>query len=136
MVVLLPVRTGDQGAAGNWCLMALAVAATTFRTRLFQPHGAMKCLCLLPGLAILIFVSSQAGFSAHSRYIIPALPFLFVWVSKVGRAFEMRPFTRKQLAMVAMVVLAMIWSVGSSLSMLPAQSVVFQRVGNRVANAR
>ena len=103
---------------GIWCLMALAVAATTFG-RGYSTSWRDEMLVLAPGLAILIFVSSQAGFSAHSRYIIPALPFLFVWVSKVGRAFEMRPFTRKQLAMVAMVVLAMIWSVGSSLSMYP-----------------
>ena len=43
---------------------------------------------LLPGLVLLAFVSSQTGFSLHSRYALPALPFFFLWTSKVGRAFR------------------------------------------------
>ncbi len=74
---------------------------------------------LAPFFVILIFVSSQTGFSVHSRYILPALPFLFVWTSKVGRVFEMRPFTRKRLAMALAVALALTWSVGSSLAVYP-----------------
>jgi hypothetical protein len=74
---------------------------------------------LAPGLVILVFVSSQTGFSVHSRYVIPALPFLFVWMSKIGRMFEARPFHRKRLALAAMVVIAFSWSVISSLSIYP-----------------
>ena len=120
---------------GTWCLVALAIGATIFG-RGYSASWRDEMVVLVPVVAILVFVSSQTGFSVHSRYIIPALPFLFVWMSKVGRVFEMRPFTRKRLAMAAMVVLALAWSVGSSLSHLSAQSVVFQRIGRRVANAR
>ena len=90
---------------------------------------------LVPGMVILICVSSQTGFSVHPRYVIPALPFLFVWTSKVGRAFERRPHPvslsqrergvigwfrdRKQPVMAAMVAMALAWSVGSSLSVYP-----------------
>jgi len=50
-----------------------------------------EMVVIASGLAILVFVSSQTGFSVHSRYVIPALPFLFVWTSKVARVFERRP---------------------------------------------
>ena len=103
---------------GTWCLVALAVGATIFG-RGYSAPWRDEMIVLAPGLAILIFVSSQTGFSVHSRYIIPALPFLFVWTSRVGRVFEMRPFTKKRLAMAAAVVLALTWSVGSSLWYYP-----------------
>ena len=91
---------------GTWCLVVLAIGATIFG-RGYSASWRDEIVVLVPGLMLLIFVSSQTGFSVHSRYIIPALPFLFVWTSKVGRVFEMRPFTRKRLAMAATVVLTL-----------------------------
>ena len=35
------------------------------------------------GIAILVLVSSQTGFSAHVRYAIPALPYFFIWCGKL-----------------------------------------------------
>lgn len=129
---------------GTWCLVAMAFGMTV--SGIFKkpppppaplPEGEASCckklplvgrcsaswrdemVVLLPLLTILIFVSSQNGFSAHSRYIVLVLPFLFVWTSKVAGAFEVHPFTRKRLAMATMVVLAVVWSVGSSLSVYP-----------------
>jgi hypothetical protein len=56
-----------------------------------QSHSWCDEMALMaPGLAILILVSSQTGFSAHSRYVLPALPFLFVWTSKAARVFGRR----------------------------------------------
>jgi hypothetical protein len=43
---------------------------------------------LAPAIAILVFVSSQTGFNHHLRYVLPAFPFAFIWISKVGRIFE------------------------------------------------
>jgi len=103
---------------GTWCLVALAIAATIFRRR-YTPSWRDDMLVLAPALVILISVSSQTGFSTHPRYVIPALPFLLVWASKVARAFEMRPFTRKRLAVAAMVVGALLWAVASSLAVYP-----------------
>jgi hypothetical protein len=108
---------------------------------------------LVPFFAILAFVSSQTGFSIHSRYVIPALPFLFVWISKVVRVFAPRVATpatntvqpvlgltpRGKGAKVdwlsaswrlcvslfsirtmrALVVIALVWSVASSLGIYP-----------------
>ena len=38
----------------------------------------------LPALAIITLVSSQTGFNHHMRYVLPALPFLFVGTAKLG----------------------------------------------------
>lgn len=103
---------------GTWCLLLLAVGATIFG-RGYNLAWRDEVIVLVPGLVVLFFVSSQTGFSVHSRYVIPALPFFFVWMSKVARAFDMRPFTRRRLAMAAMVALALTWSAGSSLTIYP-----------------
>jgi hypothetical protein len=104
--------------AGMWCLAALALGVTICG----QGHNASwrdEMLVLTPGLAILVFVSSQSGFSVHSRYAIPALPFLLIWTSKVARVFEMRPITTGRRALGTAVVVALTWSIGSSLWAYP-----------------
>jgi hypothetical protein len=160
---------------GTWCLLLLAIGMTVFDCVRAQPSPSIRVatvdggaerpspsvplpkgerractwreevVVLVPGLAILIFVSSQTGFSVHSRYVIPSLPFFFIWISKLGRVFERRPRplsqrergiggrslsqgergvagwlrSRRQPAMAVVVVLALVWSVGSSLSIYP-----------------
>ena len=69
---------------------------------------------LLPGVALLVFVSSQTGFSHHSRYVIPALPFFFIWMSKVGKAISW-----KRPVFSTIVAVLLLWSVGSSLWVYP-----------------
>jgi hypothetical protein len=103
---------------GTWCLLALAIGATILG-RGYSAGWRDEMLVLLPFLMLFAFVSSQTGFSIHSRYILPALPFLFVWTSKVGRVFEMRPLNGTRLATAATVATALTWSVGSSLSVYP-----------------
>ena len=43
-----------------------------------------ELLLLAPLIAIIVFVSSQTGFSIHSRYIMPSFPFIFIAISRVG----------------------------------------------------
>ena len=69
---------------------------------------------LLPIVAILVLVSSQTGFSIHSRYVLPVLPFVYVWCSKVARSLPLR-----QTLLAIGTVLALGWSVGSSLWYYP-----------------
>ena len=103
---------------GTWCVLALAVGATIVG-RGYSASWRDEMVVLAPGLAVLVFVSSQTGFSLHLRYILPALPFLFVWMSKVGGVFETRPFTTKRRVTAVAVSLALTWSIGSSLSVYP-----------------
>ena len=103
---------------GTWCLLAMAIGVTLLG-RGYSATWRDEMVVLAPGLAILIFVSSQTGFSIHSRYVVPALPFFFVWASKVGRVFEMQPCTRKRQVLAVVVVMALAWSVTSSLWVYP-----------------
>jgi 4-amino-4-deoxy-L-arabinose transferase-like glycosyltransferase len=108
----------------------------------FSASWRDEMIVLAPFFTILIFVSSQTGFSVHSRYIIPALPFLFVWTSKIGRVFEKPSEEEEELtprrevakdglffaplrlcvslfSLRGAVVLMLAWSVGSSLWYYP-----------------
>lgn len=112
---------------GTWCVAAVAVGVTAFG----RGHSVAwrdEAAVLAPGLVILIFVSSQSGFSAHSRYVIPALPFICVWMSKVAGLLQVRPMTRKHLASAAIVLMALIWSVTSSLWAYPHSMSYFNEL--------
>ena len=88
---------------GTWLLglVALGVrihglAAVTFRRRLSDNNTRSaspapnwigwrdELVLLLPAVILVAFVSSQTGFSHHFRYVLPAFPFLFIWVSSVA----------------------------------------------------
>ena len=112
---------------GTWCLVALSIGATILG-RGYSAAGRDEMVMLLPTFVLLVFVSSQTGFSVHSRYILPVLPFLFVWTSKIVRVFEMRPFNRRRLALATSIVLALAWSVISSLSIYPHSLAYFNEL--------
>lgn len=109
---------GIKVPLGTWCLAGLAFGMTIRGHRL-DGSGPDEMVVLVPGLAILILVSSQTGFSVHSRYVIPTLPLLFIWISKIGRVFDKRPVQGIQRVVAAMVVVAVTWTVGSSLWACP-----------------
>jgi 4-amino-4-deoxy-L-arabinose transferase-like glycosyltransferase len=67
----------------------------------------------LPAAIMLMFVSSQTGFSHHFRYVLPMLPFLFIGISRLGGYFQ----RRSRWAVVALALLS--WTVGSSLAITP-----------------
>jgi 4-amino-4-deoxy-L-arabinose transferase-like glycosyltransferase len=67
----------------------------------------------LPAAIILMFVSSQTGFSKHFRYALPILPFVIVGTSRVGSFIQ----RRSRWAVVAIALLC--WTVGSSLAITP-----------------
>jgi len=48
------------------------------------------------------------------RYVLPAFPFLFIWISKVGRAFQLG---HRRVAAIG--AFALVWTVGSSLWVYP-----------------
>jgi hypothetical protein len=73
-----------------------------------------EMVIFLPAVVLFIFVSSQTGFSIHSRYIIPVLPFLFLWISKLGKLFLLR---RYYLSII--VTILFLWSILSCLSIYP-----------------
>jgi hypothetical protein len=69
---------------GTLALLGCAAVGALFR----RPAGrapVAELPVLLPAAALLIFVSSQTGFSHHLRYVLPAWPFLFIGASRVLR---------------------------------------------------
>ncbi len=98
---------------GTWCLMFLAVLATLFRINC-NANWRDEMLLLVPFAMVFLVVSSQTGFSANSRYVLPALPLLFVWVSKVGRLLVSRHSLQATL-----VAFSLSWMIASSLWVYP-----------------
>jgi len=98
---------------GTWCLVVLALGVTVFSRR-YNAAWRDEAPLLVPALAILALVGSQTGFSAHTRYAIPALPLLLVWASKTARAVVLR-----RRAVAALTALALAWTVASSTFVYP-----------------
>ena len=97
---------------GTWALFLIAVAA-----RLLKKGASGWCddvVLLCPGIVVLVLVSSQTGFNQHLRYVLPALPFLLVWISRVAS-----PRVLASLLCRCVVWCLAFWSVGSSLAVYP-----------------
>lgn len=103
---------------GTWLLVVTAIGMS-FVSRRFSADWRDEMFLLVPLVSLVILVSSQSGVSVHSRYVLPALPFLFVWASKTARVFAMRPLTRATRTIAVVVAAALTWSVGSSLTVYP-----------------
>lgn len=98
---------------GTWTLLLLAVVVSVFG-RVYSALLRDEIVLLLPAIAILLLVSSQTGFSIHSRYALPILPFLFIWISKVGRCVGLQHWKVASVGAAALC-----WSVSSSLWYYP-----------------
>ncbi len=49
-----------------------------------------EIMLLLPSMVFIGIVSSETGFNAHLRYILPIAPFLYIWISRLAspQAFQ------------------------------------------------
>ncbi len=111
-----------------WLLVFLA-AGLGFFARGYTAGWRNELVLLAPIAVILVLVSSQTGFNHHLRYVLPIFPFAFIWISKVAQVFE---FGHRKLA--AVVVLAMAWSVGSSLWVYPHSLSYFNELAGGPKN--
>jgi hypothetical protein len=98
---------------GTIGLFLLAIFCTVFQKG-YNISWRDEMVILLPGIVLLVFVSSQTGFSVHSRYVIPALPFFFIWIAKVGKSFQL-----KRPIIATLVSILLLWSIFSSLWIYP-----------------
>jgi prepilin-type processing-associated H-X9-DG protein len=112
---------------GTWALALLALAATLC-LRGYSASWRDELALLVPGAAVLILVSSQTGFNHHMRYLLPAFPFGFIWISKLARALDLATFSRGSFrlgggwphrAIAALALAALAWTIISSLSVYP-----------------
>ncbi len=125
---------------GTWGLGCLALAVSlrglSFKSPRPSPGDAAReasgrrsyswrdeLALLLPAVVLFVFVSSQTGFSCHFRYILPALPFLFIWTSKLA------PVAIRHPRMPGVLVVALLtWSVTSSLWIYPHSMSYFNEL--------
>lgn len=70
---------------GTLALICLALLRGIFRPVRFLKSDEFRFL-VLPALVYLAAVSAGTGINRHFRYIIPATPFLFVWISGLAGA--------------------------------------------------
>jgi 4-amino-4-deoxy-L-arabinose transferase-like glycosyltransferase len=81
LVVKLPL--------GTWLLGGLTVLLACANPR-YRAPACEEWLLWLPAAAIFVLVSSQTGLNLYGspRYVLPAFPFLFLGISRVGLALE------------------------------------------------
>lgn len=113
---------------GNWLIGLLAVALS-FASRKYSAGWRNEAVLLLPALAVLVLVSSQTGFSRYLRYVLPCFPFVYIWISKVGRCFEL-----KQCSISACAAIAGVWSLASSLLIYPHSLSYFNELAGGPGN--
>lgn len=114
---------------GTWGLLIIAAAHTVVHGRSLVTHVRDEAALMLPAAAILASVSSQTGFNHHLRYVLPILPFLFVWSSKVARCIE---WNRKFAS--ALVCLSIGWGAISSLWVYPHSMSYFNEIVSGPSN--
>lgn len=98
---------------GTWCLLVLAAVIGLFSHR-YIASWRDELVLLAPIVTVLTLVSSQTGFNHHLRYVLPAFPFAFIWISKAACSFE---FGHWKLTAIAGA--ALVWAGGSSLYCYP-----------------
>ncbi len=98
---------------GTWALIILAAAVGPFLPDAAKSRRDQMIL-LAPLVVVLVFVSSQTGFSHHLRYVLLSFPFAFIWAGRVARAVTFIGWRFGGLAAAALV-----WSVTSSLWIYP-----------------
>ncbi len=71
-------------ALGTW-LLALAALSIACVAPRFRASFLEEMLLWIPALVLFLLISSQTGINGHFRYVLPALPFAFIGISRVGR---------------------------------------------------
>lgn len=99
---------------GFWLLFILAIGlAVPFCE--FRVQWREELMLWTPAIVVLALVSSQTGFNHHLRYILPAMPFIFIGTSRVGTAFTWVSRSLGGFFLRLWVVTAIVWFALSSL---------------------
>jgi 4-amino-4-deoxy-L-arabinose transferase-like glycosyltransferase len=98
---------------GYWGIGILAIVLTA-TSREYRGMVFDESFLAVTAASIVMLVSSQTGLTNHFRYVFPALPFVLVWISKVGLVFEGdNPCLRR------LVLFLLAWAFASSLYIYP-----------------
>jgi hypothetical protein len=112
---------------GTWLLLLLAAALRLCRA---GPSVRLRdeLVVLAPPAVALVLVSSAPSINSHLRYVLPVLPFAFVWIGQAAQA-RVRGW-----AVPAAVAGAAAWSVASSLLVYPHSLSYFNELAGGPTN--
>ena len=82
-----------------------------------------ELVLLAPAIAVFLLVSSQTGFNRYVRYILPCMPFFYIWISKVGLALHSSKSLRN-----CLILGCLVWSITSSLWIMPHSMSYFNEL--------
>ena len=112
---------------GTWVLGMLAVGVSIAARKVYGRVPLRNTMVLLtPAVAIIVLVSSQTGFSHSLRYVLPAFPFLFIWISKLAGSFTLQGWGNRIIA--GLTGSALCWSTISSLMVVPHSLMYFNQM--------
>ena len=112
-----------------WLALVLTIVLTIVFPRHYFAGGIAELAVIAPGIAVLLLVSSETGFSRYVRYVIPCLPFVYVWISKLARGCTLRH------RFVCVLLLAgLAWSALSSLAVYPYSMSYFNELAGGPKN--
>jgi hypothetical protein len=80
-------------------------------------------------LIVFGFISSQDGFSIHPRYIIPVLPFLYIFISKTAQSLPQR-----KMLFGFLTTCCLVWVTVSSLLFYPHSMSYFNELAGKPQN--
>ena len=110
-----------KAPTGTIVLFVLASLVFLFKRGDETTNDLDVLVLLLPALELFIFVSSQTGFSRHFRYVLPVVPFLFIFssslfVPSVARKARQLPYA------------LLLWSTISSMLVFPHSFSYFNEI--------
>jgi 4-amino-4-deoxy-L-arabinose transferase-like glycosyltransferase len=113
---------------GTW---VLGLTATAFW--LCSRNGTSHCLdlmtVLLPATVIFVLVSWETGSNGHFRYLLPAFPFAFIFISSIA---DIERLSSRWLRVT--VLACLVWSTVSSLSLFPHSLAYFNEAAGGPRN--
>lgn len=113
---------------GFWCLFSAACFVPLF-FKAYRTTVLSESVLLIPVLVLFLVVSSQTKLNHHLRYMIPVLPLLFVFASRLGR-----PVTGKAVYVTIISWLLLGGCIGSSLFVYPHSQTYFNRLIGPIHN--
>jgi Dolichyl-phosphate-mannose-protein mannosyltransferase len=136
-----------KGPLGTWGLFVLATVVRCQRSFRMDPKrlparesDINRCArnlaweddltLLAPASCLLLLASSQTGFSHHSRYLLPALPFAWIWISQTAATLvddDLQRGWKKRLLPCGVCFMAT-WSIVSSLWIWPHSLAYFNEI--------
>ncbi len=69
-------------------LLGLLAGALACGGRRFRAPAWEEALLWVPAATIFVLLSSQTGINSHFRYLLPAFPFVFIGIGRVGKLVE------------------------------------------------